>query len=93
MGAPHLVSEMWVCGCRESIEGWWEARLSDEASWHGGMVHPEIRIGDGTARTSVVVPPTSQKRDVGHPAKNDVFYQAESIFASGGRSAIAASKK
>ena len=53
---------------RGSIEGWWEARLFDEAFWHGGMVHPEIRIGDGTARTSMAVHPTSQKRDVGHPA-------------------------
>ena len=34
----------------------------------GAAVRPEIRIGDGTARTSTVVHPTSQKRDVGHPA-------------------------
>jgi hypothetical protein len=33
----------------------------------GAAVRPEIRIGDGTARTSVVVHPTSQKPDAGYP--------------------------
>ena len=37
----------------------------DEASWHGRMVHPETRVGDVAAFTTV--DPTSQKRDVGHP--------------------------
>jgi len=34
----------------------------------GAAVRPEIRVGDGTARASMAVDPTSQKRDVGHPA-------------------------
>ena len=42
-------------------------------------MRPEIRIGDGTARTSMVVHPTSQKRDVGHPAPGGTEKQIPSL--------------
>src|ERR1039458_727826 len=65
---PHIsLLRCGFAGSWGSTKGWWKARLSDEASWHGGMVHPEFRGGDVTARTYVVVHPTSQMRDVGHP--------------------------